>query len=414
MIRLLLRILCLSALGIQFAFAQDSLNVTRLWRQWGYNFAYDVAIHDHYAYIAIGANGLRILDIVDPANPFAVANLPGLGGMDAGTFSGDYAYVPGGDGLTILNIADPANPVAVGSCQTLSVKDIAVSGGYAYVAGEWHGLRIISISNPTAPVEVGHCDIPGDALGVAVQGNFAYVAIGDSGLRIIGIANPTLPTIVGHYQTPGFASHVIVVGNYAYVAAGAGGLRIINVSVPSAPTQAGYYMPPDFVKSIAIQGDYCVVADYAHGLRVINIANPASPVEVGYHGSTDYAVGVAVSGSVVCLAEWTYFGIYDVSAAIGLSTPSRLSPSPLAFSLSAYPNPFNATTEIRFDLPQRSQADLLIYDIEGRLVQTLTSRPFDAGAHTLNWDASPFSSGTYFARLIAPGFARTQKLMLVK
>lgn len=74
------------------------------------------------------------------------------------------------------------------------------------------------------------------------------------------------------------------------------------------------------------------------------------------------------------------------------------------YRLSAFPNPFNGGTEIRFVLDQPSDVLLAVYDARGRLVQTLVDRSMEAGEHARRWDGRDdegrgVSSGLYFARL---------------
>ncbi len=79
-----------------------------------------------------------------------------------------------------------------------------------------------------------------------------------------------------------------------------------------------------------------------------------------------------------------------------------------------YPNPFNATTTLSFDLPGAAQVNLRIYDILGREAATLVSDARPAGHHSVVWNATTFPSGPYFARLESDAFTQTRKLLLVK
>jgi hypothetical protein len=80
-----------------------------------------------------------------------------------------------------------------------------------------------------------------------------------------------------------------------------------------------------------------------------------------------------------------------------------------------YPNPFNPSTTINFDIPKNSFITLKIYDILGRLVETLTENEFkSAGSYKVNWNATYFSSGIYFYRIEADNFAESKKMVLVK
>ena len=80
-----------------------------------------------------------------------------------------------------------------------------------------------------------------------------------------------------------------------------------------------------------------------------------------------------------------------------------------------YPNPFNPTTKIEFNLKTQGHVEVSIYDIQGRKVANLFSGVLDAKAgHVFNWDASTVASGQYFARITAPGFSDVLNMTLIK
>ncbi|MDP2884490.1 MAG: T9SS type A sorting domain-containing protein [Ignavibacteria bacterium] len=80
----------------------------------------------------------------------------------------------------------------------------------------------------------------------------------------------------------------------------------------------------------------------------------------------------------------------------------------------AYPNPFNPSTTIRFDLPQAAKVRLAVYDMLGREVAVLADEERPAGQHSVRFDAGKLSSGMYIFRLQAGSFHQTKKLMLMK
>lgn len=79
-----------------------------------------------------------------------------------------------------------------------------------------------------------------------------------------------------------------------------------------------------------------------------------------------------------------------------------------------YPNPFNPATTIQFSLPQATDVRLEIYNNAGQLVEVLTDGHRAAGTHAVSWDAGRRASGTYFYRLVTPGFQETRKMVLVR
>jgi hypothetical protein len=83
---------------------------------------------------------------------------------------------------------------------------------------------------------------------------------------------------------------------------------------------------------------------------------------------------------------------------------------------SNYPNPFNPVTTIRFDIPVETyqNTSLQIFDITGRMVETLVNKKLEPGQHEIQWNASQHSSGVYFLRMNAVSFTKTQKMILLK
>ena len=82
--------------------------------------------------------------------------------------------------------------------------------------------------------------------------------------------------------------------------------------------------------------------------------------------------------------------------------------------LQNYPNPFNPVTTIAFHLPKFSFVRLLIYDINGRFIETLMNKSMNSGIHTVQWNAEKAGSGIYFYRIDAGKFSRVKKCLVVK
>ena len=80
----------------------------------------------------------------------------------------------------------------------------------------------------------------------------------------------------------------------------------------------------------------------------------------------------------------------------------------------SYPNPFNPVTYIDYAIPEPDFINLSIYDINGKLIETLYSGNKLAGYHTISWNASNIPSGTYFIRLSSRNYNATRKVSLLK
>jgi hypothetical protein len=79
-----------------------------------------------------------------------------------------------------------------------------------------------------------------------------------------------------------------------------------------------------------------------------------------------------------------------------------------------YPNPFNPTTSIRFDLPENSNVSIFIYDVMGREISKLSEQKFNAGSYLYNVNLMNAASGIYFYRIKANKFTEIRKMVLVK
>jgi len=79
-----------------------------------------------------------------------------------------------------------------------------------------------------------------------------------------------------------------------------------------------------------------------------------------------------------------------------------------------YPNPFNPSTNIKFDIPKSSDVKLIIYDIAGREITKLVNEMLNAGSYEVSWDASNYTSGVYFYKLISENYIDTKKMVLIK
>jgi hypothetical protein len=79
-----------------------------------------------------------------------------------------------------------------------------------------------------------------------------------------------------------------------------------------------------------------------------------------------------------------------------------------------YPNPFNPSTMIRYELPESQRINIQVFDLIGRLVTTLYNDNQTAGMHEIHFESRQLSSGTYFVRLQGNSFLKTICLKLIK
>ena len=110
-------------------------------------------------------------------------------------------------------------------------------------------------------------------------------------------------------------------------------------------------------------------------------------------------------------------GVGCVPVGVGDDVPG---PAPLTFRVEPnYPNPFNPKTIIRFSLPEPGRTTVKIFDIAGRLVQTLADEQMTAAVHSVTWRGDdalgrPVASGVYFYRVESGKFMHAARMALIR
>jgi hypothetical protein len=84
-----------------------------------------------------------------------------------------------------------------------------------------------------------------------------------------------------------------------------------------------------------------------------------------------------------------------------------------------YPNPFNPSTSIAYEITEPGHVQLNIYNIKGELIRTLVDAPQTAQSYTVTWDGTdnvgnPISSGVYFYQMQSGKNTSTRKMLLMK
>jgi Secretion system C-terminal sorting domain len=89
---------------------------------------------------------------------------------------------------------------------------------------------------------------------------------------------------------------------------------------------------------------------------------------------------------------------------------------PTEYSLSQnFPNPFNPTTNIKFDIPvNSSDVKLIVYDLTGRAIATLVNEKLNAGSYNVTFNGANLASGMYFYKITAGTFSVVRKMVLIK
>jgi hypothetical protein len=145
------------------------------------------------------------------------------------------------------------------------------------------------------------------------------------------------------------------------------------------------------------------------------------------HIDSIYCYDLDCSSSYVSAlnTEWPMYrndrartGCYYVETITGVDTDADAAP-PVTALRSVYPNPFNPTTRISYELARNTHVYIAVYDVAGRRVSVLKNDVVGAGRHEVVWhgrteNGQTAASGVYFCRLRADGIVQTRKMILLK
>ncbi len=382
--------------------------------------AWDIDVENGFAYITDYTNGLSIIDIHNPEDPVPTGGIDTPGNARGIFVSGDFAYMANDSaGLYIMDVSDPENPDSVSCIYTPGrALDVFQSGDYVYIADAWRGLHVYDITEPEDPDSVGSFNVRTSADEVIVEGDYAFVAGNSGGLRIIDISQPDSMAEVGFFDPDEHWSNSISVsGNIVYELDRGRVLRVIDMSEFENPEEIRFLILPGplgYARKVFVWEDFLFIAR-SGGLQKLDVSDPADPIIVQTIRVPGNVMSVDVENEYAYVTN-TELGMFiiDLSEADGIAEKTnQLIPSGYYLS-PAYPNPFNSTTRITYGLRITSNVSLKLYDLSGRLIQTLVEGQRQAGIQTTILNAAELPSGLYFVRLSVSGHVFTRKVMLVR
>ena len=293
----------------------------------------------------------------------------------------------------------PVNLTLDGSVQLGSALNFQSATGYATTDAGTHTVTVQPVGAPESSAI---------NLDVTVEGDKAYAVVANG--TATNLATKILETRLSS-EVDNSVEAIIVHG-----VAGAGA---VNVRSFSPGNHAGRTL---LASNLEFNGAtrYISFAPTFHNIELISAAskeviNVYSLDLNGYQGET---LVIAISGgSAVSIMTVDVNGSVTLPPVVTSVDDLEL---PTEFSLHGnYPNPFNPSTRIQFDLPESAQVSLQVVDMLGREVMALPAQDFEAGSNrSIELNATNLASGTYLYRMIASGaesqYVKTGRMTLVK
>jgi hypothetical protein len=270
----------------------------------------NVRVADKIAYVANYWNGLRIVDVHDPAHPVELGH---LGVEDAGGReiyndvkivdgpAGRYALMASDQvGVVVVDVTDPRHPAIAAHLSAGNVHTVFIDGHKAYLGASEGGLEIWDVTVPAVPVKLGGWMHPAGAVGspylhdLYVRGDRAYLNYWDSGMTVLDVSDPAAPVAKGEYANYGqHTSHsnwVTQVGARTIAVHGDeqwdAHVHVVDVTEGTAAFATGIgewrTRPEVSVHNIMAFGDRAYIAHYQDGVRVLDLSDPTAPKQLAW------------------------------------------------------------------------------------------------------------------------------------
>jgi hypothetical protein len=297
------------------------------------------------------------------------------------------------------------------------------------VCGQDMNMGGWSIHNPMRDTFIF---IPNMGLHYMEQGSFSYDGTENSGRVDIEL----LKKVLAHLDT----DHYAIDTSNDLDADGLGddyessfGTQTNNPDSDGNQLVDGAQVAEQLIEAIAQLPDSCISGQPVFGIEwcdicgmeitmgAVGITNPHSGEHISFpliglhylaHGRFAYG-GTTNSGEIDAIQ---LANVLDILTSV---PPGGQVPERHILSVSNYPNPFNAGTQIEFSLPEADRAALRIYNIKGQLVRILLDTNLGPGQHLVPWDGRDdtghrVASGVYFCQLEYAGSAQAGKMLLLR
>lgn len=405
-------------------------------------------IYENKLYL-VYASGLAIFDIVANSSIelAGVVSIPqqAVRGIKVKSVGANViAYVAAaGAGFQIYNVTNPSNIFLTAFHQAQGIAyDVWVDETYAYVSLMSGGFQIYDISGGMA-IPIKLVTTQGQAKNIVVENNLAFVNLfgtaSQIAIQVFDISNRSNPENLGTYYTSGANNQISIShkGRRLYVS-DTYSFNIYrplfnfhplsfqlstpeNGSTISANTTFTWY-PAEDANDDPITYELSVWNDH-WDTTVINILDTFYNSGTGlFQNEGIYKWTVRGTDGSVYVTSTDTFEVNYIITNIGSDTYAM----PQSFELwQNYPNPFNPSTQIKFNLPVKSEISISVFNNLGETIQELYRGTKPAGFHSVTWNAASHStkyvpSGVYFIRMMAKAvdsdknFTQTIKAILLK
>lgn len=249
----------------------------------------DLVVSNGLAFAAMGRDGLRIINVSNPASMSLRSAIQTMGGVEDVWVSGSTAFVGNSDGLFTLDISNPTRPSRLGALPGERVTDIVIAGGTATLVNDGASeVRIVNVENPAAPILLGTY---GNVRGydVALFGTTPVIACETNNgypqpkIDLLNLSTPSTPQSAGSLildSGRGIADGIAIMGNWAFVGRPHNALDVISLENPASPQKVGTVPIAHYMRDVAVSSDanYVYVGDSECGIQIVDVKSKTTPI----------------------------------------------------------------------------------------------------------------------------------------
>ena len=297
---------------------------------------------------------------------------------------------------------------------------------YTFEGGITTPKRLMAIDVSSGAIKYYSQTLPGDGdqeipFSIGSNGTIYVVrdggdmhALRDDGTGFVQLWQRTLPGAVGTYSTFGIMSD-----NDVLVGAGKRIYKINNVNGALVDSTEEVITSGTLNARIGVDvDDYVYVGNGASvpsegkyfSFDRFLVTQWTDPVPFNYYSGPALGYANGVAGVYYCGAGTDITWVSDFAS---VNSGEEELPSSIKL-FQNFPNPFNPSTNIRFELLRRDKIELRVYDMLGNLVDVIYSGSLNAGTHDFKWNAKNVASGVYVCKIYTGGLSYGRKMMLIK
>ncbi len=405
--------------------------------------AHNITIENGYAYVVGTGNGggMHILDLANPILPVRKSYYTQSGYIHDIYVYNDTVYASSDDTYDLIDVTNKSNPVRISMSSAL--PGIYAHSGWLtedkryFIAAEEFNVRDVTVwdlqDRTTWNLVVSQWQMPGDSPvhNIFVKGKYAHISYYKDGYVVLDLTNPLSPVRVGWYDTyPGNSgTYNGAWGVYPYLPSGnaiisdiQSGLFIVDFTLDNP-------LPVELTSFTAKFLNNQVILNWTTATELNNkgfeLYSSENKIDWKY---VDFIEG---HGTTTSNRNYTYLDrnytndtkYYKLVQIDFDGTRNEQEPiqvlidktADFSFSIDQnFPNPFNPTTKLRFQLSTPDHISIKIFNATGELVKILTEKVFDAGSYEYEFNAENLPSGMYLASFEGSFGRRTIKMHLLK